>query len=317
MLTEEMLLAHQTPADAAEIRLPGMLLRMYRTARAAHPGNSPRVWWYVARLLTRQIANRHGLRAWYGGELPALQEVLASRPSLVCAVGRPYMNTRWDASRRLQGIEQHYRQVSGHARALRLVPDVARRLAEVTGREKTVAIVLDSPAWFVHEGEVSLNLFMDGERIYTLAFSLGSEGDALIAYVGALQGLGGDKALTIYRELTHALHGLRPRDLLLAAFRMLCKEVGVRRIFAVNDLCRVSRSSYFREKPDHRSYDAVWEELHGSVRDDGFFELPLEVARRTQTSIPSRKRSEYRHRYEMLDGLEGTLTSQLRMMATS
>ncbi len=122
-----------------------------------------------------------------------------------------------------------------------------------------------------------------------------------MADVGALQGYRGDEALGIYRHLTPGLHGLRPRDLLLAAFRALCSGLGTTRILAVGDRHRVCDSGYFRfDRNLDRSCDAAWAEHHGACRPDGFFELPVVVERRSREAIPTPERAEYRRRYEML-----------------
>lgn len=299
--------------ERREVRPTELMSRMWRLARAVHPGMTPTALWRAGSLFMRQMMNRRELRAWLGEGNPALKEMLAWRPSIVSAVNRPYLTSAWGASRRLVAIDDHYRQLAGRAHALRLAPDTMLRLATVEARGQAVEVTLDSPTWFVHEGELSLNLFLAGERIYTVVFSLGQDDGKPTAFIGAIQGLGSERALHIYRGLTHALHGLRPRELLLAAFRTLCREVGVQRVLAVSDARRVSASGYFSGGIRvHSSYDAVWKEHLGELRGDGFHALPLEVARRANESIPSRKRSEYRQRYAMLDQLQADLARGLR-----
>jgi hypothetical protein len=39
------------------------------------------------------------------------------------------------------------------------------RMATVMADETAVEIVVDSPAWFMHEGETSINLFCGEERL--------------------------------------------------------------------------------------------------------------------------------------------------------
>jgi len=65
------------------------------------------------------------------------------------------------------------------------------------------------------------------------------------------------------------------------------------------------------------SYDGAWTEHHGVAHDDGFFELPLFVPRRSHESIPTQKRSAYRKRYEMLDQLEADMVRGIRANAES
>jgi len=150
-----------------------------------------------------------------------------------------------------------------------------------------------------------ISLCEETERRYTLAFSLGSVNGETVAYVGSLQGGGGaENMLEIYRALTHALHGIRPRDFLFTSFRLLCRQLGVQRILAISDRARLHRNPYFKNKVGLFSdYDAIWKELGGVPLDNGFFEFGVPVVYREPADIPTRKRAQYRRRYAMLDGI--------------
>lgn len=129
-----------------------------------------------------------------------------------------------------------------------------------------------------------------------------------VAYVGALQGLRSPDALEIYRQLTHQLHGLRPRDLLLTAFRRFGLALEVTRILAVDDSHRVSSNGYFAASGQVlSSYDEIWTESGGIATSGGFFELGPVAGRRESSAVPARKRALYRRRYEMLDALDGQI----------
>jgi uncharacterized protein VirK/YbjX len=229
--------------------------------------------------------------------------MLGHRPSLVLAVGRPYINDRWPVPRRLDAIWEHYSLLRGPLGFLRFDPGAQLPLAAVATEVMPLQVVLDKPLWFACEGELAVNLYSGEQRLYSLAFSLGSCAGERVAYIGALQGLGDARALEIYRSLTHGTHGLRPRDLLLAAFRMLCSELGVARIRAVSDEYSACRSSYF-QKQIPSSYDSAWIDHEGALDGGGFYELAAQVSRRPHESIPSRKRAQYRRRYQMFDSLE-------------
>jgi len=161
----------------------------------------------------------------------------------------------------------------------------------------------------MREGQAVLDLFIAETRIFSLAFSLRDE-QGLTAVIGAIQGRDIEGALDTYRELTGALHGMRPRDFLVEMFRALCATLGVQRIVAVSDASRHHRSPYFGKVTDKRfplDYDEVWTERGGTALDDDFFALPVKPTRRSIEEIPSKKRSMYRKRYEMLDRLEAKL----------
>ena len=92
---------------------------------------------------------------------------------------------------------------------------------------------------------------------------------------------------------------------------MLCSELGVVRIRAVSDEYSACRSSYFAKKIPS-SYDSAWIEHDGAPDGGGFYELAPQVSRRPQQSIPSRKRAQYRRRYQMFDSLEQQIGKAVR-----
>jgi uncharacterized protein VirK/YbjX len=295
-----------------EPRLPQLLRHLFAVARITHPGTSPMALWRAGNLFRRQLMWLRELRSWHRAETPALQAIVRRRPSIVCAVSRPYINTAWHSARRLAVIREHYTLLSGALKVLDFDPAGRLTLAGLPLHAGKLDLVIDMPEWFAHEGELALNLFWNGRRIYSLVFSLGQDEGRLTAYVGALQGLRGSEARPIYRDLTHALHGLRPRELLLAVFRMLCGRIGVERVLAVSDHRRPSGSAYFATRTEvFTSYDAVWLAHGGHQGREGFFDLPLTLARRGSDSMPGRKRAQYRRRYEMLDDLDAAVTRSL------
>ena len=175
---------------------------------------------------------------------------------MVACVAWPYLHRSWPARLKLEVIREHYRLVASAFPALRFVPPDAITLADVvidtgafselaagTSSRTTVQVRLDQPGWFEHEGEVTINLFEADRRLYSLVFTLGRVASRPIVYVGALQGLGHTEARDIYRRLTHRMNGLRPRDLLISAFLLLCQSIGVERVLAVSDEASVTAIS--------------------------------------------------------------------------
>ena len=289
-----------------------LLWHLLKIAREAHPGISPRALWRVLKLFGRKLRWLGPLRGWHSdASNPALREMLGHRPSLVLAVDRPYINDRWPVARRLDAIWEHYSLLRGPLAFLRFDPGAQLLLATVETAVMPLQVVLDKPSWFASEGELAVNLYSGDQRLYSLAFSLGRDGGEQVAYIGALQGLGDARALEIYRSLTHGTHGLRPRDLLLTVFRMLCGELGVVSIHAVSDEYSPCRSSYF-DKKIPTSYDSAWMDHHGAPDGGGFYEFAPRVSRRPHESIPSRKRAQYRRRYQMFDSLEQQIGDAVR-----
>jgi uncharacterized protein VirK/YbjX len=232
-------------------------------------------------------------------------------PFMPARARHPYLNAQWSLAERLQVVETHYALLQ-QARVLDFPLDASVVLLSLEHAEEGLTLVLDKPIWFVNEGEVAINLFSGRERIYSLLFTLGEDEGRRVAYVGALQGSGLLDAVERYRRLTRAAHGMRPRDLLFAAFRMLCLELGVDRILAVSDRANVSRSGYFQAYDDvFASHDDTWVEHGGVLGEDGFFEIAPQLKMRKPDEIPSRKRAVYRRRYAMLERMREELASAI------
>lgn len=243
----------------------------------------------------------------------ALDRVLERRPETIGAVVWPYVCLSWDAPTRLARIGDHWAAVEAVAPVLNFAPDDGRELLDLADLMPGLRVVLDQPKWFMREGQAVLNLFVGETRVFSLAFSLRIE-DSLTACIGAIQGRDIEGVLDTYKAMTGALHGMRPRDFLVELFRALCGAIGVSRIYAVADAKRHHRSPYFGNKFAKQvpmDYDEIWRERGGEPLSVDFFVLPVDPGRRNIEEVPSKKRSMYRKRYEMLTKIEAELSRAL------
>ena len=279
-----------------------MLKRLLRAVSFSPPGEKKQLLRRKAMHFARCAFHLEALRDRFGDPTNvALQEALAVRPSLITCVIHPYLNVDWRFEQKLKKISEHYRLLSGRLGVLRFAPPASIVLADVG---EAIQIRLHQLACFEHEGELTISLFGNDQRLYSLTFMLGQIGQDLIAYAGGLQGLRSPEAIEIYRSLTRRMHGLRPRDLLVTAFRSLCSSLGVARIMAVSDRKRICSNSYHSPKEQiFSSYDSAWIECGGIAMDDAFFELSPQIQQRSSADIPSRKRAQYRRRYAMIDAV--------------
>ena len=141
-------------------------------------------------------------------------------------------------------------------------------------------LVLDKASWFLREGEIVLNLFVNDQRFYSIAFTLGVDGGEPLIFVGALQGSNVDTAQEVYKDITRALDGMRPRDFLMVALKLLCGELGINRIWAVSSDNRQHNSPYFGKSHKEKvlvAYNEVWLEHGGRALGDSFFEMPITI----------------------------------------
>jgi len=249
----------------------------------------------------------------------ALGRFVSHRPECVGALLWPYQCSDWKPDVRLARIFAHYSAISQVYSPFDFSPDDQLPMLDLQEILPGLHLIIEQPHWFMREGQITMSLFHGETRIYSLIFSLRNEGDILAAFIGGIQGRDIEGALDLYRDITKASYGLRPRDLLIELFRIVCEQLGVTEIFAVADEYRQNRSSYFgrsaKTKALPTNYNEIWEDRGGSRVDPTFYRLPLQSSRRNLEEIPAKKRGMYRRRYELLNALTAQLQMNYRRMS--
>lgn len=243
-----------------------------------------------------------------------LQRTMAQRPETVGVVVWPYVCANWSTVDRLRRVAGHFAVLEAQLPMLDFSAEDCLVLADLSDVSEDLHVVLDRPKWFMREGQMAINLFIKDVRIYSLIFSLDNEAERTIAYIGAIQGVATDGIQADYKELTKALHGMRPRDFLVELFRTFCRCAGVVTILAVADASRQHRSRYFGATKAEKltlNYDEIWAERGGVQSAPDFFLLGVETPMKNLDEIPSKKRAMYRRRYEFLTWIEDRLRQAL------
>ena len=208
-----------------------------------------------------------------------LGRLMEDRPKTVGAVIWPYQCSGWNPRTRLARIRDHYAVVKEIGGMIDFPPNGKIALLDLSDIAERLNVIVDQPAWVLREGQLALSLFLTDIRIYTLVFSLFHHNNGIAAFVGSIQGRDAEGALEEYRELTKALHGIHPRNLLIKIFQMLCAELGIKHIFAVSDEYRHHRDrQYFGEPPKekfHSNYNEIWEERGAARIHPMFYELAV------------------------------------------
>ncbi len=247
-----------------------------------------------------------------------LQRAMAQRPELIGVVVWPYICTSWDASTSLRRIDEHFKVIEMMGATLDFPVNETLPLLDLADVSTNLRVVIDQPKWFMREGLLVINLFALDVRTYSLAFSLAFEQGKVIAHIGAIQGVDTEGILGDYKDLTKALHGMRPRDFLVEVFRIFCRCVSVSRIYAVNDAKRQHRSSYFgaaKSETLFMNYNNIWTERGGTQDSEDFFVLSMDTPMKSLEEIASKKRAMYRRRYELLQSIEERMQGGGSMIA--
>ena len=177
-----------------------------------------------------------------------------------------------------------------------------------TLRDEEYAVSLLFRVNEIREGLLTLNFTRNNVGIYHINFSIGQRPDGqLEILIGALQGYQG--AGDIYKEMTKAFFGYRPKNVILYALRSLGQRLGVKEIRAVSNYGFQANNHMFRSNRKLKtSLDDFWLQAEGALAEDRrFFNLPILEKRKTMEEISTHKRNLYRKRFAVLDKLDEDL----------
>lgn len=234
---------------------------------------------------------------------------LAVSPQMLGVVEWPYIHNQWDIHTKLDKIATHYEVLSKlKSNLVGISFGNSFELLNLSDYSDGVKIIIDRAAWFTREGELLINIYRKSLRIASIAFTLGKKEHATVAYIGAIQGvhsgISTEDSLALFKLLTKDFEGLRPRSLLIEVLKVVLKKLGASRMYAVSEQNRHHRHSYFRNNEKTifvNDYNPIWEE-NGGVFDSntGFYEIPITPAIKNMEDIPSKKRSQYKRRHEII-----------------
>ncbi|WP_334156685.1 VirK/YbjX family protein [Oryzomicrobium sp.] len=277
----------------------------HRKVRELYPSGTLQGWRNRIKLSARRLFNYSRTAAWWAFlDQPAMRPIAKQHFTLFEVIHRPYLHRGWSGAQRYVAVLGHYRLVESlrdfsfydaHLRPVSLWTD------EIEGRR--VELALHKDRRFCREGELALSLFVDGQRQLSLAFLLAELESRRVIYVGCLQGTSAPDCKETLAACTRAMHGLRPRDLLLWALRQIGQEIDARDIYAISHRFQQYASWHYTfggGKTIQANYDDAWTEAGGVALSNGFFHLPVQVEERPLSEVKSSKRAMYRRRYEML-----------------
>ncbi|MBB5518944.1 VirK/YbjX family protein [Amphiplicatus metriothermophilus] len=293
--------------------------RLIEAVGRAAPGWRPRA--LRNRALILAAAWRHRAAVFAMLDAPAssdLGRLLRERPETLGALIWPYQTASWPARERLRRIADHCEIVDALGPPFSFGVEEKLILLELGEIYPGLRVVLDQPKWFMREGQLTLNLFIGSFRAYSLAFSFNRDADGTRAvFIGGLQGRNREDARDLYRDLTKALHGQRPRDFILELLRMLCRATGAERIYAVSNAHRHQLHPFLNKKdPFTLDYDEIWRDRGGRAVDPVFFELDRDPPARDLAEVKPNKRSMYRKRAQFLDDVEAEMRRRLPTLAS-
>lgn len=251
---------------------------------------------------------------------PQLMQILSVQPGLPCRLHRPWLSTHMSPQQTIDALCYHYRLM------LDKLPDNITShylsahgalLTTIEGKdEQRYRIYLGADAMLDKEGEATLTFRDEKDTVLAeLTFTLCQYNGVDTFFIGGLQGAKADVPHQLIQVATKACHGLFPKRLVVDALLTLGEQLSVKHVRAVSNETHIYRSlRYRRKKRDklHADYNSFWESLSATVDAEGDYVLPLALPRKTMEEIASKKRAEYRRRYELLDALQQQIAATIQ-----
>ena len=242
---------------------------------------------------------------------PCLMQLLQAQPGLPCRMHRPWLTVNMERQHALESLNWHYQTMIRQLPATLLQGYLSKQgatLLTLTGKdEQHFTVRLCADAFMDKEGEATL-VFCDDQNtvLAEITFTLCPFAGKSTLFIGGLQGAKAHVPHERIQKATKACHGLFPKRLLVEAAMTLGAAFPVEQIVAVSNDTHIYRSWRYRKKKEGKllaDYDSFWLSLGGEKQESGNFMLPLVMPRKPMEEIASKKRSEYRRRYELLDSL--------------
>ncbi|WP_034455610.1 VirK/YbjX family protein [Buttiauxella noackiae] len=264
---------------------------------------------YRAKFLLRTLlAPRQTLRFFNSmARQSYFSTLLKAQKTLPSKIHRHYLYLGMRAADRVDAILNHYQfieKLGCKTLARGLMSPEQTRLLELSGKiGEKIEINASTALGAEREGESTLWFNMNGIRLAALTFCI--TGDAI--FIGGLQGAHRSVPHDTIKTATKACHGLFPKRLLMEILWLLAAQKGIKAIYGVSNDGHVFRGLRYRlskGKHFHASYNEFWESISGEKYDKHLYRLPLSLPQKDLSEIASKKRSEYRKRYSLLNELQ-------------
>lgn len=242
---------------------------------------------------------------------PDFAQLLSAQVTLPSKAHRQYLSRGLTSTQRAEAIVTHYQfmdtlQSPMLVHALTALEPV--ELVAFEGKEGTRFSILASCAHKAErEGEGTL-WFCDQDNtvLASATFSVLRQHGEWQLMIGGLQGPRRDVEHDKIKLATRACYGLFPKRILLEFFGHMATHSGIKMLCGVSDnghIFRALRYRFSKGRHFHASYDEFWMSLEATRGSRYHWQLPLLQERKSLESIPSKKRSEYRKRFALMDDI--------------
>lgn len=276
-------------------------------------------WTYRCKFVLRSLFLAPRTFSWleHLANYPLLGYYLARQTNLPCKLQRPYLSSNMDNKACFQALVYHYNFLASQNDKITkaFYADERYLLAELTGKnEEIIRILIQAEDKYSREGEISITAFdHNNADLATLTFSIIEYQNKSTLFIAGLQGSNMKEAKTTIQQATKTCYGLFPKRIVIEAALVLAHFFQLEQIVAVSNQSHIYNNWRYKHRFQqlHSDYDDFWLTLDGRKDDNDLFILPSTISRKPIEDIASKKRSEYRNRYNLLDNLVDLIKNQL------
>lgn len=311
-----------TPQSALPQPKTGWQLFRHLATGMLTPGQAWQKPAYRRKFMLRSLATPFATAKWMSVLVsqPRLLPLLSAQPGLPCRLHRPWLSVNTSRQTAINALNWHYQTLAQRLPATVFNGYLSRQgveLATLTGKnDQHYSLRLRADAMLDKEGEATL-VFCDVEQtvLAELTFTVCRINNKNTLYFGGLQGAKAHVDHQLIQSATKACHGLFPKRLLVEAAMAMGEKLATEQILAVSNNTHIYRNWRYRQKKQdklHADYDSFWLSLGGEPTAGGDYQMPLTMPRKPMEEIASKKRAEYRRRYELLDSLLTQIQQAIR-----
>lgn len=244
------------------------------------------------------------------------EQLLFAQPRLPCRLHRPYLIARLSRKEKLNALVNHYRMMNKIVDSAGFCQHLGFNglcIAKLTVKDGSRYLISFS-SWYKldREGESSIILRnAEGQLLAEISFLFCIIEGQTTLLIGGLQGPNTEAARLIVQQATKNLYGIFPKKLVFEAVMMLAHNLDVASVRAVSNKTHVYQSLRYKDRQQHvyANYNEFWETQSGIISQDGLYTFSNKVPRKPIEDIVSKKRAEYRRRYDLMDDMQKQISN--------
>ncbi|MGL5055428.1 MAG: VirK/YbjX family protein [Fusobacteriaceae bacterium] len=246
-----------------------------------------------------------------------LSEEILRYPVLTSKVHRPYLCNLFGVNKRLKSIKETYDFIDTYF-PLEIVEGLYRNgeveLVELKGsNEEIYKVYLQLYSNFDKEGELIFKILNSQEiPLSKVTFGVIKENEIDTLFIGGIQGPYRTVDKDCIKEATKGLAGLFPKRILFEAIYALENSLNKKldKVCVGNTTHAYVSKRYEKKKTINANYDDFLMSLNAEEQSNGLWKLPSELVRKDILDVPSKKRSEYRKKYVILDDINTSISKK-------